>query len=109
MSIERESKMPMAAWTGVILSVFTLIWASGAAYQRLIVLESEVGILQKDRASNAEVIHVENELNSRIRELELQLQSSQALERAFSRSICVALSHTQTQAGVPITNDCDRP
>lgn len=91
------------------ITLFTIIWAGGAAYQRLVYLESQVETLKHEAARSAELSGLEGEMRSAVRELELRLESDLKLERAFSRSICVALSHTQTAAGVPVTNDCERP
>lgn len=101
--------MSIGAQFATGFTLLTLIWAGGAAYQRLIYLENQVSVLNEQAAKVTDLKNIQNDLESSIKELELILESDLKLERAFSRSICVALSHTQTAAGVPVTNDCDRP
>ena len=101
--------MSIGAQFATGFTLLTLIWAGGAAYQRLIYLENQVAVLSQQAAKVTDLKNIQNDLESSIKELELILESDLKLERAFSRSICVALSHTQQASGVPVTNDCDRP
>ena len=107
-----DFSMQPATVLSLAFAFFSIIWAGGTAYQRLVYLESwkhshESEVLS--RASKSDLSELTARMEAEMQMINQHLEAELAMERAFSRSLCVALSHTQTAAGQPVTNDCARP
>lgn len=116
----RIPKHSISTQFSILFAVMGIIWATGAAYQRLVVVESWKGSIEDRVVEVKELQRVQQELIGKINQLESKIEvllvSERSkveheikTERAFTRSLCVALSHTQEQVNIPVTNDCDRP
>jgi len=101
--------MPVSWLIGAMLTIFTFVWSGGMLYQRIIFLESwkehNTESLVHKQDLDVLLSHIEAERHA----LEQRHIADIASERSFSRALCVALSHTQEAANIPVTNDCDRP
>jgi len=105
----KERRMPATWLIGAMLTIFTFVWSGGMLYQRIIFLETwkihnETSLVHQQDL-DVLLSHIEAERHA----LEQKHLADIAAERTFSRALCVALSHTQAAAGIPVTNDCDRP
>jgi len=110
----RRSDLTMQPATvlSIAFAFFSLIWAGGTAYQRLVYLESWRHSHESEvmtRASKSDLVELTSRMEAELAMVTQHLEAEVQMERAFSRSLCVALSHTQTAANVPVTNDCARP
>ena len=110
--IRSDFSMQPATILSIAFAFFSIIWAGGTAYQRLVYLESwkiqhESEI--QTRASKSDLSELTSRMEAEMQMMNQHLEAELQMERAFSRSLCVALSHTQTAAGQPVTNDCARP
>lgn len=78
--------------------ILAIVYAAGVAQNQLLTLRSEVNDMTTNRFTDTDALVMQREFQFEI-----------AQERAFSRSLCFAISNLQEAQGLPITNDCTRP
>lgn len=95
--------------TPAVVAILTLIWAAGITYQRIISLEAWRDQVQGHIVTPAQLESQKTDYDTKMKAMEMKFENEIRIERAFSRSLCVALTHTQQAAKIPVTNDCARP
>jgi len=108
-AIFKERRMPASWLIGAMLTIFTFVWSAGMLYQRIIFLETWKTHNEANLVHQQDLDVLLSVINSKMHTLEQKHIADVEAERVFSRALCVALSHTQAAAGIPVTNDCDRP
>ena len=104
-----QAIIKMISTTPAIVAILSLIWAAGITYQRIIYIETWRDQVKDNMVTPAQLAEVRADYETKMRALEVKFENEIRIERAFSRSLCVALSHTQQAAKIPVTNDCARP
>ena len=92
-----------------VIAILSFIWAAGITYQRIVYIETWRDQVKDQMVTEAAFKEMQTNYAAQLKALEVKFENEIKLERAFSRSLCVALSHTQQAAKIPVTNDCARP
>ena len=109
MSSPTTSIIGVLSTTPAIVAILSLIWAAGITYQRIIYIETWRDQVKDHMVTASQLAEVRADYETKMKALEVKFENEIRIERAFTRSLCVALSHTQQAAKIPITNDCARP
>jgi hypothetical protein len=100
---------PLGAQITAAIFVLSVIWGAAIAYAELRALNEWRDATQGNRftASDSEVM--QEQIRTEIELLRREMLNMESANRAFIRSNCFALKNLQANAGLPLTNDCERP
>lgn len=104
---------PIVAWFAAGIALVTLMAAVVSGYadlrQEIVAgqVSFEIRISNLERSEEMEAGLRFDERDARA--LIAQIDSRDAALRQFARTNCLAISNLQIAAGLPITNDCERP
>lgn len=106
---QNKNHIPFAAYATIVVTLLTIIWGGGAAYQRLVALESWKsqiqGTIYTQEQSERDKAIAESQRELLRKDIKGEVNSL----RLFNRSLCFAVSNLQRNDNLPVTNDCDRP